>query len=171
MMTACDAHCPEGAILAVQSNIASTYDALERHEDALRLKRDVYSGHLRLNGGEHQETLLAANNYANSLVVLRRFEEVKALLRRSIPVARRVLGDSDKDTLRMRWNCATALLVDPTATLDDLREAVTTLDEIERTARRVFGSTHPTAVGIEKSLQNARATLRAHEALSPGGGA
>ena len=126
---------------------------------------------MRLGGEEHERTLLAANNYANSLVKLQRYAEAKSVLRKSIPVARRVLGDSDKDTLRMRWNCATALLVDPTATLDDLREAVTTLDEIERTARRVFGSTHPTAVGIEKSLQNARATLRAHEALSPGGGA
>ena len=32
-----------------------------------------------------------------------------------------------------------ALYEDPDATLDDLREAVTTLEEIEPTARRVFG--------------------------------
>ena len=123
---------------------------------------------MRLGGEEHERTLLAANNYANSLVKLQRYAEAKSVLRKSIPVARRALGDSDKDTLRMRWNCATALLVDPTATLGDVREAVTTLEEIEPIARRVFGGAHPTAVGIETSLQNARAALRARK---PGGGA
>ena len=32
-----------------------------------------------------------------------------------------------------------ALYQDPRATLDDLREAVTTLEDTERIARRVFG--------------------------------
>jgi hypothetical protein len=58
----------------------------------------------------------------------------------------------------MRWNYAMALCEDTAATLDDLREAVSTLEEIEPIARRVLGAAHPTAVGIEKSLQNARAT-------------
>ena len=52
---------------------------------------------------------------------------------------------------------------DPGATLEDLREAVTTLEETERTARRVLGGAHPTAKQIENSLQNARAALHARE--------
>ena len=56
-----------------------------------------------------------------------------------------------------------ALCRDADATLDDLREAVTTLEDVERTARRVFGGAHPTTTEIEKSLQNARAALRARE--------
>jgi hypothetical protein len=52
------------------------------------------------------------------------------------------------------------------ASLDDLREAVTTLEETERTARRVLGGAHPIAVTIERSLRNARAALRAHETPS-----
>ena len=54
------------------------------------------------------------------------------------------------------------------ATLDDLREAVTTLEEIERTARRVFGGAHPLTTAIEDALQDARAALRVHETPSPG---
>ena len=53
---------------------------------------------------------------------------------------------------------------DAGATLDDLREAVKTLDETERTARRVLGGSHPATAGMEKSLQNARTTLRVREA-------
>jgi len=39
------------------------------------------------------------------------------------------------------------------ATLDDLREAVTTLEDAGRIARRVFGGTHPLTTGIEGELQ------------------
>ena len=55
---------PEENILAVQSNLANTYQKLGRLEEALRLRRDVYSGRLKLNGEEHEKTLIAANNYA-----------------------------------------------------------------------------------------------------------
>ena len=51
------------------------------------------------------------------------------------------------------------------ATLDDLREAVTTYEETERTSRRVLGGAHPTTTGIEKCLGEARAVLRARETL------
>ena len=57
---------------------------------------------------------------------------------------------------------------DTGATLDDLREAVTTLDETERTARRVLGGAHPVTVDIAKSLREARAALRARETPPPG---
>ena len=52
---------------------------------------------------------------------------------------------------------------DKGATPDDLREAVTSLEEVERTARRVFGPAHPLTKGIDLSLRNARAALRARE--------
>ena len=61
-----------------------------------------------------------------------------------------------------------ALCRDASATLDDLREALNTLEEIEPTARRVLGGSHPTTTGIEKILQFARAALRARETPSPG---
>ena len=93
----------------------------------------------------------------------RRFEETKALVRKMMPVARRVLGESHDITLRMRWNYGDVLYQDPGATLDDLREAVTTMEEVARIARRVLGGAHPITTGIEKSLQNARAAHRTRE--------
>ena len=155
---------PEEHILVVQNNLASTYAALGHREKALSIEQDVYSGRLKLVGEEHPKTLLAANNYADSLCNLQRFEEGKALLRRLMPVARRVLGESHERTLRMRWLYAAALCNDPGAPLDDLYddlgEAVTTFEEIERTARRVLGGAHPTTRGIEQALQQARDALR-----------
>ena len=52
------------------------------------------------------------------------------------------------------------------ATLHDRREAVSTLEDAERIARRVFGRAHPDTAAIEASLQKARAALRARETPS-----
>ena len=78
-------------------------------------------------------------------------------------MARRILGDSHDHTLSMRSIYANALYQDTCATLDDLSEATTTLEETERIARRVMGGLHPTTMGIENALRVARAVLRARE--------
>ena len=80
---------------------------------------------------------------------------------KTVPVARRFLGESHQDTLRLRWVYARSLYEDPDATFDDLREAVSTLEEIEPTARRVLGSAHPLAKTIGNNIRTARAALQA----------
>jgi len=86
------------------------------------------------------------------------------LFLKSIPVARRVLGDNSDVTLKMRWGYADSLYENPAATHNDLREAVTTLQDAMRIARRVLGGAHPVAVGIDESLRKSRAVLCAYEA-------
>ena len=157
---------PEEHILVTQSNLAITYRSLGRREEALCVKRDVYSERLKLNGEEHETTLRAAMNYSWDLIKLERFEEAKALLRKSMLVARRVFGAGHDGTLRMRWCYGKSLYADAGASLDDLREAVTTLEETERTARRVLGSAHPETAVFERHLQYAQETLLARESPS-----
>ena len=154
---------PEGHLLAAHANLATTYASLGRYERALQIERDLYSGRLKLHGEEDPRTLTAGLNYAASFVNLGRFGETKSLLCKVIPVARRVLGESHDNVLRMKWNYALALYKDAGATLDDLREAVTTLEDAQRIARRVFGGAHPLAVDIETCLREARETLAARE--------
>ena len=57
---------------------------------------------------------------------------------------------------------------DSNATLDDLREAVSTLEEIERIVRRVFGGAHPLTRGIDGDLRDAQAALRARQEAASG---
>ena len=64
-----------------------------------------------------------------------------------------------------------AFYEDPDATLDDLREAVATLEELARIARRVYGSAHPLTEWIDERLREARAALGARETTPPAGGA
>jgi len=149
-------------ILFVQSNLASTYQILGQLDQALTLRRDVYLGYVKLSGEEHFNTLVAASNYAESLVVRERYAEAKALWLKTISVARRVFGESHGATLKMKSNHARALYMATGATLDDLREAVNTLEETERIARRVLGGAHPVTRMIAPTLRDdARAALRA----------
>ena len=85
-------------------------------------------------------------------------------MRKMLPVSWRVLGENNDVTLRMQWIYAQPLYKDDGATLDDLREAVTTLEETERIARRMLGGAHPLTVDMEKSLRKSRAVLAAREA-------
>ena len=60
-------------------------------------------------------------------------------------------------TLKMKWRYALALTKDASASLGGLYEAVTTLEETERTARQVFGGAHPLTSSIDEALREARA--------------
>ena len=80
--------------------------------------------------------------------------------RRAAPrVASSPRGRRRDITLKLRWAHARALHDDPGATHDDLREAVTILEDAERTARRVLGGAHPVVVGIVRHLGDARDAL------------
>ena len=150
-----------------QSGLARTYRALGRYEDALlRLRRDVYSATSKLLGEENISSLIEANNYASLLRQLNQFEEAKLILRKTIPVAQRVLGYCHEVTLKIRWQYAQALYKDDGATLDDLREAVDTLEDSAQSVQRVLGGAHPITLGIEDELGRSRAALRAREKLS-----
>ena len=156
-------------ILIAQGNLANTYAGLGRWDESLGVRRDIYCGFVRVLGEEDRETLLEAHNFALSLVNdrVRKFGEAKSLLRKTIPAARRVLGDSSDLTLTMRKIYGQSLYLDDSSTPDDLREAVTTLEDTERIARRVLGGAHPITAGMGNALRNARAALRAREEAAP----
>ena len=64
----------------------------------------------------------------------------------------------------MRSMYANVLYANPSATLDDLREAVETLEETEPIVRRILGGANPSARQIVHTLQAAQAALNAREA-------
>ena len=153
-------------LLAVKANLANVYESLGLFEDVMRLRQAVYSGRVKLNGEENKITLIGALNYAASLLKAQRFEEAKSVLRKTIPVTRRVFGENAEVTLKMRSCYAQTLFRNGSATVDDLRVAVTTLEDTDRTARRVFGCANPIVVQLEQNLRESRAFLRAREASS-----
>ena len=69
-------------------------------------------------------------------------------------------------TSRIKRFYAMAFCRDASTTLDDLRGAIKSLEDSERTVRRVLGGAHPFTVQIERFLRMSRAVLTARETPS-----
>ena len=145
----------ENSMLTAQNNLAATYNNLGQTDKSLRMYREVYSGRLRLNGDEDEKTLLAANNYAMVLLELQSFEEAKKVLRRTVPVARRVLGAEHALTLSLREDLSRATL-GGASSAEEKREALRILEEVAGVMRRVFGPAHPETLRAQRQLEHYR---------------
>ena len=132
------------------------------------MQRDVYSGCLKLYGEEDISTLREASHYASILGDIQRFEEAKVLLRKTLPVAGRIFGEDHIRMLEMRCLYAAASFQVDNATLDDIREAMATLEDMQRNARRVLGGAHPLVAQIASHLGDVREELDAR-GMSVGG--
>ena len=155
-------------MFVVLGDLANTYQQLGRNEEALSLQHEVYLRRLKHSGEENIQTLREAVCYAIGLIGSSRFEDAKALLRKTLPVARRVFGENEVLPLTMRTKYARALYQDPGVTLSDLREAVSTLEDVAGISRRVMSGAHPITKGTEGELRAARAVLRARSTPQEG---
>ena len=104
-------------------------------------------------------TIMDAINLAESLIDAELFEEASSLLRDNIPVARRTLGTDHELTLDLRTSYARAIYSDTNSARSDVHEAVAILEDVVRTARRVFGLQHPYVAAYRRFLENARMRL------------
>ena len=100
-----------------------------------------------------------AINLAESLIDAELFEEARSLLRDSILVARRTLGTDHELTIDLRSNYALAISRDTNSSRDDVHEAVAILEDVVRTARRVFGLQHPYVAAYREDSENAHMRL------------
>ena len=147
------------AILAVQTGIAYIFSYLDRDEEALELERTIYRQRITSRGKFNVRTIRAALNLSVSLTNLKRFEEARALAQKTIPAVRCALGPDHDLTLCIRRNSAETISMDPKSTLADLRQAETTLRDVCRRTRRVFGTSHPETVICETMMRRLNETL------------
>ena len=96
---------------------------------------------------------------------LNEYAEVKSLVRTNIPYARRRHGNDHLITTNLLELLSVIIIdevqqhrdaADPS---EDLREAVTTLEDLCKRGRRIFGATHPQTLKFEKNLKRARNLL------------
>ena len=94
---------------------------------------------------------------------------------RSLPVRALLLGFSEKQREFQTYHAAPddeaaacAASASDGATLDDVREAVTTLESIAPLWKRIFGEAHPETPKIQEALANVREMLATRVAASSG---
>ena len=141
----------EGAKLVTQGNLAASYQSIGRHEEALRMCREIHAARSRLQGPRDGETLLAASNLSDQLITMRLCAEAKQFLSEQIPLALEALGPDDDNVLRMRWRYAFVLRNEGNYT-----EAVAILEDVEQRCRRIFGISHPLTAHIQHALERVR---------------
>ena len=59
----------------------------------------------------------------------------------------------------MRWIYANTFFMNGSATVDDLREAVTMLESVEISRKRFLGQAHPETARAQDALERARTKL------------
>jgi tetratricopeptide (TPR) repeat protein len=79
-------------------NLASTYGALGRHEDALRLQEETLACLKRVLPADHPDIATSMNNLARSHFELGRTIEAERLLESALRIRLRVLPPNHKDT-------------------------------------------------------------------------
>ena len=140
-----------------QSNLSNAYVKVNRYEEALALKRQVYAGLVRMKADE--ESILAeALNLSVALMLTRNTAEAIKLLSEKIPDAKRTLGDDHNVTLSMRWKYATALCSpgDLNYDINDINEGIKVLENVVRHSQRVLGPGNPNVRDMKGSLAEAR---------------
>ncbi len=89
--------------LTSEMNLANCLFDLGRTAESLRMRRQVFADTTRLYGIYDEDTIYAADHLSESLIDAKFFKEVKALLRKHIPAARRTLGENHEITLEQRF--------------------------------------------------------------------
>ena len=119
------------------------------------MRREIFADSLRLTGPDSQDTIISADHLSESLIDAKLFKEARTLLRKNIRVARRTREDGNEVILDLRTSYAQAIYRDTNSSRSDVYEAVAILEDVVRTARRVFGLQHPYVAAYRRFLENA----------------
>ena len=150
-------------ICLLENNIATCFNDLGRHEEALGLLKNGYERYVSLLGPKHERSIMAGQNYGTMLLNVEKFAEARSFLRQYASHIQG-LGENHPVTIRARWSYANALQGDPGASMDDLLEAEATLASVLTAWARIMGLQHPETPHLRAALVQAR-TKVAHARL------
>ena len=119
--------------------------------------RDAYESYVEKFGETHTETLGLALDLAITFRQTDKNADAKSFLRGRVLIADRFLGREKMLSLRLRWVYANSLTDSADATIDDLVEAVETLESVAKSWKRVMGERHPETVKVLNASKSARA--------------
>ena len=151
-------------ILGARGNLALCYSRVERHGEALRLNREVYSGFEDMLGPNHVSTIINGNNLLDSLLHSDLFDECKWLARKLLRGAKHnSLGENHVQTVMTKYHLGRALFYDPTRSHEDIVEAEEVLADACKTQRRLVGAHHPNVRIFEAQLERVRKALAEYQ--------
>ena len=130
--------------IAAVGGLGQTYDIAGRPAAALPFLRDAHDRAVQALG-DSDDTMIQANNLANVLRQLQRFDEAEPLDRAALSWRERALGPADESTLISRKNLALDLIG-----LGKPKEAMELYQRIVAILEQARGPDHPTTVDLRR---------------------
>lgn len=154
--------------LATRQNMANCLGRLGRHEEAIKLGREVLAGKRQLHGDKNYRTISSEMNLATALYQAGQCDESVRIMRRLLPFSRRELGPDNVHTIRIETNLGLFLSQRNTIpSRDDLLESIAILDPLSKRMNRILGAQHPETINANATLSVASRKLAALAALPP----
>ena len=149
-------------VLALQNNLATTYEKAGRLNEAITLFEQVLSDHIRILGDKHPDTLASRNNLAGAYLAANRPEESIALYEQVLTDRIGILSDDHPDTLASRNNLAYAY-----QSIGCFTEAISQLQQVLADSIGLLGEDHPQTLTACNNLAGAYASAgRLTEAIT-----
>ena len=145
--------------LATMGNIAICHDDLGHHEESLALRRKILATRRQRFSPEDPLILQDVANLGTSLVHTRQLTEARSLMRKYLPIARRVLGLDHEITFGLIENLAGAIFENALAPREDLVEVDEILTKQLKRLRQVLGAAHPATQRHENHLKKIQERL------------
>ncbi|OWJ64283.1 CHAT domain-containing tetratricopeptide repeat protein [Inquilinus limosus] len=130
--------------IAAVGGLGQTYDIAGRPAAALPLLRDAHDRAVKALG-DSDDTMIQANNLANVLRQLQRFDEAEPLDRTALAWRERNLGPADESTLISRKNLALDLIG-----LDRPKDAMELYRQVVATLEKDRGPGNPETVDLRR---------------------
>ena len=149
-------------VLALQNNLATTYEKAGRLNEAITLFEQVLSDRIRILGDKHPDTLASRNNLAGAYLAANRPEESIALYEQVLTDRIGILSDDHPDTLASRNNLAYAY-----QSIGCFTEAISQLQQVLADSIGLLGEDHPQTLTARNNLAGAYASAgRLTEAIT-----
>ena len=143
--------------LASMSNLATSYAALDRPVDALKLREETLLIQKRVLPKDHPATLMSMLNLATSYATLDRPADALKLREETLLIQQRILPKDHPDTLLSMSGLANSY-----AALNRHADALKLREETLAIQKRVLPKDHPATLLSMSSLANSYAALNRH---------
>ena len=163
---------PGHTMLTVENAIAGCLCRLKRNDEALVMRRELYTKTINLLGTEHRETIVAANNLAQSLMLkavpgpnilwtrdnlgalsVACVNEARALLSKTVPASVGTFGPDHEFTIGILGAYASTFAIfHDGESQDELAKALAMTEDVCRRTRQILGVAHPMTKRVDSLL-------------------
>jgi serine/threonine protein kinase len=133
--------------LASMANLANSYSAAGRTQDALKLREETHARRKATLGPDHPETLRSMNNLAQSYFATGRRQDALKLHEETLKRKKAVVGPDHPDTLGSMNNLANAF-----EAVGRMQEALKLRQETLERQKATLGSDHPDTLASMNNL-------------------